>query len=116
MSDGARWVRDHHDEQRRRGLQLVRVWVPKEDARRIRDQAKSMRAEAGLPLPADNTPSFPGWAYVRVERAEREMQKLLKQRGARWLKDEGVWRIRADKISDLDVHARIVSVPKTRND
>ena len=50
MSDGARWVRNYHNAQSRRGLQLVRVWVPKKDVQRIRDQAKTMRAKAGLPL------------------------------------------------------------------
>ena len=107
MSDGARWVRDHHDAQRKRGLQLVRVWVPKEDARRIRDQAKTMRAEAGLPLPTDNSPPFPGWAYLRVEREEEELLAELRRHGARWLKDAKAWRLRADLVDELGLRDRV---------
>ena len=107
MSEGARWVRDHHDAQRKRGLQLVRVWVPKEDAQRIRDQAKAMRAEAGLPLPTDNSPPFPGWAYLRVGREEKEFIAVLREHGARWIRDGQVWRLRADLVDKLDVRNRV---------
>ena len=107
MSNGAERVARHHDEQRKRGLKLVKVWVPEDDVRRLQEAAKKIRAEAGLPLPADNTPPFPGWAYLRVERGERELQKQLRQYGARWLKDAKAWRLRADLVDELGLRGRV---------
>ena len=107
MSDGAERVARHHDAQRKRGLKLVKVWVPEEDAQRIRDQAKTMRAEAGLSLPTDNAPPFPGWAYLRVERGERELKEKLRQHGARWLPEAQAWRLRADLVDELGLRNRV---------
>ena len=70
-------------------------WSP-EDTQRIRDQAKTMRAEARLPLPTDNAPPFPGWAYLRVGRGEKELTVMVRQHGARWIRQGQVWRLRAD--------------------
>jgi len=114
-SDGAERVARHHDAQRRRGLKLAKVWVPESCIERLQQVARQMRLEANLPLPMDNASPFPGWAYVRVERAERELQAKLKQHDARWLKDERVWRIRADRICELDLQDRVVSPPESRD-
>jgi len=107
MSDGAERVARHRDEQRKRGLKLMKVWVPEEDAGRLKEAAKKMRAEAGLPLPEDNSPPFPGWAYLRIGREEEELQKRLRSHGARWLKDAKVWRLRTDLVDELGLSGRV---------
>ena len=107
MQTGARRVQEHHDAQRGRGLQLVRVWVPKKDAQLIRDQARAMRAEAGLPLPTDNAPPFSGWAYLQVERQEEELIAVISRHGARWLPESQAWRLRADLVDELGLRNRV---------
>ena len=106
MSNGADRVARHHDAQRKRGLKLVKVWVPEDDVRRLQEAAKQMRVEAGLPLPTDNAPPFPGWAFVKVAREERELQAELKRHGARWLKDTKTWRLRDDLVDKLNLRNR----------
>ena len=82
-------------------------WSP-EDTQRIRDQAKTMRAEARLPLPTDNAPPFPGWAYLRVGRGEKELTVMVRQHGARWIPQGQVWRLRADLVGELGLRNRVV--------
>jgi hypothetical protein len=57
--------------------------------------------------PTDNAPPFPGWAYLRVERGERELQDQLRQHGARWLPEVRAWRLRADLVNELGLSDRV---------
>ena len=53
---GAERVRDHHERQRKRGLKLIRVWVPGdgESAEQVRRLAADLRKKAGMPLLHDH--------------------------------------------------------------
>ena len=46
-------VAKHAKRQRDQGLVRISVWVPQDDARRLRDVAKKMRAKAHKPLPGE---------------------------------------------------------------
>lgn len=118
MTDGAERVARHHEAQRKRGLRLVKVWVPESSTKELQGVAKQMRAKAGVPLPADGSEVFPGWAYVRVERHEKKLQNQIRQQGGRWLTNTRLWQIRADQVDKLNLRHRLApepANPKSRN-
>ena len=49
---GAERVRDHHERQLKRGLKLIRVWVPGDgkSGEQVRRLAADLRKKAGMPL------------------------------------------------------------------
>ena len=75
---GAERVRDHHERQRKRGLKLIRVWVPGggESAEQVRRLAADLRKKAGIPLLHD--PEIP--ALPKPHAAPKPQRKRSKRR------------------------------------
>ena len=104
-----------------RGEVRVSVWVPADKAAQLRDIATMWRRQAELadgltsPTPTVQVPVIeipelppPGYAWIRVERDELVMQKLLKANGAEWSKGTQAWRLRSDLVEPLGLQGRVV--------
>ena len=115
-SDGAKRVVDCHVGHQQRGLQMVRVWVPEEDAEKIREVAQDMRLNRDKPLPID---TWGDWVWVRVagrnSTEDSEQDADLRQRFSR-LRSRRVgdefWRVRESWVAELGIEDRLVSDPE----
>lgn len=117
-SEGARRVAECHANHQRRGLRLVRVWVPDEDVVQVREVAQELRRSRGLPLPSD---TWGDWVWVRVVSSgsqhdsdeDAELRWRFSSAKAQRVGDE-FWRVRESWVAALGIENRLVPDPETR--
>lgn len=117
-SEGAKRVADCHAGHQQRGLRMVRVWVPEEDAEKIREVAQDMRLNRNKPLPSD---TWGDWVWVRVARRnseddseqEAELRWRFSSSHSRRVGDE-FWRVRESWVAELGIENRLVPDPEAK--
>jgi len=113
----------HVADQRRRGLVRISVWVPEEDAERIKNIGAQLRRDAGKPLPGDDHARpravevpivshqrFPEHKRVWFQSAPDELgvHMLLRANGGVWRGSRELWDVPAYLPARLGLQGRVV--------